>query len=493
MGPWNGCPKYDLSFLAAACYKGDLDALDMLLFTGDAENKFSGDINVHVTEMTPLMYAAQNGQLEAVEMLLTAEADPHMRRRVADGGDARDGMTAKEIALHMGWDEIAEMLKQAESVTAAHRYKRYGSDNNMRLHVYLTGESGHEKNPFAGLKNPNYAPRKHRAMMPSPVTGDAERSLSVPVALPAATVALLFPGQGSQYVKMLSGLKENAAVIELVAKARSVLGYDLLDVCLGGPQERLDETSICQPAMFLAGMAGLEKLRQQYPEAVERPGAVAGLSLGEYTALCTAGVFTFEECMELVRVRGAAMAEAAWARPQAMLSVAGLEKEVLEQLCEAQATGSEVCQIANFLFPKGFACAGTAEAIRRLEVAAKDAGCLQARILKTSGGFHTPLMQPAQVKLEAALQRLAPHMRPPRCDVYMNVTGNVIRAGTPPAELLPLLAQQLCSPVLWESSVRAMIEAGLTDFYEVGPQKQLKAMMKRIDTSAWTATNCIEV
>jgi len=493
MGPWNGCPKYDLSFLAAASYKGDLDGLEMLLFTGDAENKFPGDINTHVTEMTPLMYAAQNGQLEAVEMLLKAKADPHMRRRVKHGEDARDGMTAKDMALQAGWDEVAEVLEQAEKVTPAHRYKRYGRDNNTRLHVYVTGESGHENNPFAGLKNPNYAPRKRHSMMPSPITGDAEGSLPVPVALPPTTVALLFPGQGSQYVKMLSGLKENAAVIQLVAKARSVLGYNLLEVCLGGPEDRLGETSICQPAMFLAGMAGVEKLRQQHPEAVENPGAVAGLSLGEYTALCTAGVFTFEEGMELVRVRGAAMAEAAKARPQAMLSVAGLEKDVLQRLCEAQATGGEVCQIANCLFPKGFACAGTADAICRLEVAAKEAGCMQARMLKTSGAFHTPLMQPAQVKLEAALQRLAPHMRPPRCDVYMNVTGGVLRAGTPPAELIPLLAQQLCSPVLWDTSMRAMIDAGLTDFYEVGPMKQLKAMMKRIDASAWSATSCIEV
>jgi len=493
MGPWNGCPKYDLSYLAAACYKGDLDALDMLLFTGDAENKFPGDINKHVTEMTPLMYAAQNGQVEAVEMLLKAKADPHMRRRVGLGGDAHDGMAARDIALHMGWDDVAEILEQAEKVTPAHRYKRYGRDNNMRLHVYVTGESGQEKNAFAGLKNPNFALRKRHAMMSPPFTGDAEGSLPVPTALPPTTAALLFPGQGSQYVKMLSGLKENAAVIELVAKARSVLGYDLLEVCLGGPEERLEETSVCQPAMFLAGMAGLEKLRQQYPEAAERPGAVAGLSLGEYTALCTAGVFTFEEGMELVRVRGAAMAEAARARPQGMLSVAGLDKDVLERLCQAQATGGEVCQIANCLFPKGFACAGTDEAIRRLEVAAKEAGCMQARMLKTSGGFHTPLMQPAQVKLEAALKRLEPNMRPPRCDVYMNVTGSVVRAGTPPAELIPLLAKQLCSPVLWDTSVRAMIEADLTDFYEVGPMKQLKAMMKRIDTSAWTTMSCIEV
>jgi len=279
----------------------------------------------------------------------------------------------------------------------------------------------------------------------------------------------------------------------MIATAKSVLGYDILEVCLNGPEAKLEDTSVCQPAMFLAGMAGLEKLKEMRPEAVEHPGAVAGLSLGEYTALCAAGVFTFEEGMELVKVRGAAMAEAAKARPQAMMSVAGLDQQTLEKICREQATDGEVCQIANVLFPKGFSCAGTEAAIHKLKDAAENAGALQAKMLKTSGGFHTDLMKPAQLKLEEVLNRLLPKMKPPRCDIYMNVTGKKVKAGTPPLEFVPLLGKQLCSAVLWEPSVRLMLKDGLTEFYEVGPMKQLKAMMKRIDQNAWNNTTNVSV
>jgi len=477
MGPWNGCPKYDLSTLAAACYQGDLDMLEMLLFTGDAENKYPGDINVHVTDMTPLMYAAQNGQIEAVEMMLKAKADPHMKSRVPRGKDSAEGATARAIASKMGYDDVAAMLEKAEKDMPPHKYKRYGKDNNSRLVIYETGESGSGKNPFEAVKIEGYVPgEKKKALGPPPTT-----------------IALLFPGQGSQYVKMLSGLRDNAKVKEYIAIAKSVLGYDILEVCLTGPEEKLEETSVCQPAMFLGGMAGLVKLQQNRPDAVERPGAVAGLSLGEYTALCAAGVFTFEEGMELVKVRGAAMAEAAKSPPQSMLSVAGLEQQALEKLCSEQAKGGEVCQIANILFPKGFSCAGTTPAINKLKEAAEKAGAMQAKMLKTSGAFHTQLMEPAKAKLEEALQKLLPKMKPPTCDVYMNVTGKKIKAGTPPSEFVPLLAKQLCSPVNWEPSVRLMIKDGLTEFYEVGPMKQLKAMMKRIDPSMWNSTTNVEV
>jgi len=312
-------------------------------------------------------------------------------------------------------------------------------------------------------------------------------------ALPKTTIGLLFPGQGSQYVKMLEDLKDDPEVIKMVATATRVLGFDPLDACLNGPEDRLQETSVCQPCMFLAGMAGLHKLREVRQEAAERPGAVAGLSLGEYTALCAAGVFTFEEGMELVKVRSSAMAEAATVMPQAMLSVFGLGEDVLARLCNEQLQNGEVCQIANYLFPRGYSCAGTTPAISRLKDACEKAGALQAKVLKTSGGFHTELMRPAKVKLQEALNRLLPRMKPPVIDVYMNVTGMCVKAGTPPAKLVPLLAEQLCSPVLWEKVVRAMIRDGMTEFYEVGPMKQLRAMMKRIDQAMWDQTYNVEV
>merc|ERR1719487_238076 len=212
---------------------------------------------------------------------------------------------------------------------------------------------------------------------------------------------MLFPGQGSQYVKMMSGVKDIPKVQEYLKISKDILGFDVLDVCLNGPESKLEETSVCQPCMFIAGLAGLEKLRDEREEAVTRPQVMAGLSLGEYTALCAAGVFSFEDGLKLVKLRGEAMSEAATKGKQLMLSVAGLDKKQLEDLCKQAAKeegGSAACQIANELFPKGFSCAGTEKAVNALLKLAEKAGALQAKILKTSGAFHTPLMASAQEK-----------------------------------------------------------------------------------------------
>lgn len=311
--------------------------------------------------------------------------------------------------------------------------------------------------------------------------------------LPPTTIALLFPGQGSQSVGMVGKMADNEVVQGYYAMAHRILGYDIQELCRKGPEEKLEETSVCQPAIYIANLAAMEQLKTVNPDAASRPGAVAGLSLGEYSALCVAGVFTFEEGLELVKVRGEAMAAAARLRPQAMLSVAGLDQDVLERLCRDENKGDEICSIANVLFPKGFACAGSRKAIDNLKAAAEKAGAMQAKILKTGGGFHTKLMASAQEKLEKALNQALPNMKPPRCDVYMNATAERIPKGTDPKVIVPLLAKQLCNSVLWEPSVRAMIGAGLNEFYEVGPQKQLRAMMKRIDVGMWGSTTNVEV
>jgi [acyl-carrier-protein] S-malonyltransferase len=305
----------------------------------------------------------------------------------------------------------------------------------------------------------------------------------------------MFPGQGSQYVKMLAGVKDIPAVKELLTKSKSILGWDLEDLCLKGPESKLEDTKYCQPCMYVAGLAGMEKLRQDRPEAVEGPGCVAGLSLGEYTALTAAGVLSFEDGLKLVKLRGEAMAEAAASSPQAMLSVAGLEGPKLESLCKEAAAAEKngVCQIANVLFPKGFSCAGSKAAVEDLKNRAEKAGALQARLLKTSGGFHTSLMAPAQKKLEAALKETLPRMKPSTCNVYINVTGECLPAGTPPEQFAKQLSAQLTNSVLWEPSVKNMIKDGMTEFYEVGPMKQLKAMMKRIDPAMWNNTINVDV
>jgi [acyl-carrier-protein] S-malonyltransferase len=264
---------------------------------------------------------------------------------------------------------------------------------------------------------------------------------------------------------------------------------------LKGPESKLEETRYCQPAMFLGGMAAVEKLRVDKPDRVDRCQAVAGLSLGEYTAMCVAGVFSFEDGMKLVKLRGEAMQEAAEASDQSMLSVAGLEEETLAALCkEACSSPSDVCQIANFLFPKGYSCAGTRSAVEKLMAKAQKAeGCLQAKLLKTSGGFHTSLMGPAKEKLLAALKETLPRMKPPRCDVYMNITGKKITPATMPADIIPMMGDQLTSCVMWEPCMKEMIKDGVTETYECGPMKQLKAMLKRIDPDAFKNCKNIDV
>jgi [acyl-carrier-protein] S-malonyltransferase len=271
---------------------------------------------------------------------------------------------------------------------------------------------------------------------------------------------------------------------EMLATAKRILGYDLLDIMLNGPEEKLAQTKYCQPAMYIAGLAAAEKLRQDNASAVERCQAVAGLSLGEYAALQIAGVFDFETGLQLVKARAEAMEHETTkpgAKPQSMLSVAGLAEDTVSQLCSEVATGGQVCQIANYLFPKGFSVAGDAAAVEALMPKVENAGALQAKMLKTSGAFHTPIMAPAREKLLRALEEAKPSMQPPRCKVYMNVTSNAIDSTTSVDEIVKLLGDQLTCGVLWEKCMRNAIADGATEFYECGPNKQLKAMMKRIN------------
>merc|ERR1711972_445253 len=291
-------------------------------------------------------------------------------------------------------------------------------------------------------------------------------------------------------------MKDNPAVKEMLVKAKDILGWDVLDLCLNGPESKLEETKYCQPAMFIGGLAGLEKLREDKPDTVDRAAVFAGLSLGEYTALCAGGVMNFEDGLKLVKLRGEAMQECATSSKQLMLSVAGLEKKVLQPLCTecAKAEGENgVCQISNSLFPSGYSVGGTEKAINLLQPKCEKAGALQARVLKTGGAFHTKLMQPAQDKLSKAIDETLPNMKSPMHTIWMNATAEPIRPGQDLADVVANMKTQLTSTVEWEKSVKEMIEEGCTEFYECGPMKQMKAMMKRIDVKMWKAMTNIEV
>jgi len=302
----------------------------------------------------------------------------------------------------------------------------------------------------------------------------------------ALPTCLIFPGQGSQYVGMMETFKDLQSVKEMLGQAKDILGYDILDLMLKGPEEKLMQTEYCQPAMYIASLAAVEQLKVESPSQVEKCKAVAGFSLGELTALTVAGVFDFETGLRIVRARAEAMAHEVskpGAKAQGMVSVAGLERDVVERLCQEVKTSlpDDMCQIANFMFPTGFSVAGTEQAVLAMQKKATDAGALQAKVVKTSGAFHTPMMSGAQDALVAELQRVEGSLKSPRCFVYMNTSAKSVGPSTPVKEIIKMLGEQLVSPVLWEQCMVRAIKDGCTKFYECGPSKQLKAMMKRID------------
>lgn len=290
-----------------------------------------------------------------------------------------------------------------------------------------------------------------------------------------AKIAFLFPGQGAQTVGMgreLAG--QLPAARELYDRADAILGYNLATYCFEGPQQQLDSTVHSQPALFVTSLAALEKLRAEKPEVVSACQAAAGLSLGEYTALVFAGVMTFEDGLQLVAERGAAMQAASDATPSGMVSVLGLEREQLEALC-AELQGDGVLQVANLLCPGNIAVSGSEAAIARLVARAEQDGLRYVR-LAVAGAFHTSIMQPAVERLAAALAGVT--MRAPRIPVVSNVDA---RPHSDPEEIRQLLIRQVVSPVLWEASQRYLIGQGCDLFYEVGPGRVLRGLLKRID------------
>jgi len=305
-------------------------------------------------------------------------------------------------------------------------------------------------------------------------------------------IAMLFPGSGSAFVGMLRDLHERLPVVqEMCEKARGVLGYDILQLCLNGPESCLMQPEHCQPAMFLAGLASMEQLRSINEEAVVRVQAMAGLEVGEYAALCAAEVFSFEDGLQLVALLGRLMQQEA-AQGSPMLWIAGLDLEDVNVLCQRAALhAAGVCHVAKILFPRGYVCAGTTDAIMALKELTEREGAFQSNLLQSAGAFHTPLMLPAARELQSALEEMLPRMRPPRCDVYMNCTAGCVGPNTRPQEIAGLLVQQLVSPVQWEPLVRAMIADGITEFHAA--MKQLRAIMKRIDPKVWHVTKVIHV
>lgn len=268
------------------------------------------------------------------------------------------------------------------------------------------------------------------------------------------------------------------AAQELFVRAQNVLGYDLARLCFSGPPEELDTTVRSQPALFVCSLAALEGLRQTSPDIVLSCEAAAGLSLGEYPALVFAGVMSFDDGLRLVQERGAAMQQAADDHPSGMVSILGLELAQVETVCE-QARGAETLQIANYLCPGNIVISGSNAACERAAAAAEAAGAMKTVPLPVAGAFHTHIMASAVERLSAALAQV--EMRRPQIPVVSNVDG---KPHDDPEEIRELLVKQLVNPVRWEDSMRYLLEAGFTQFYEVGSGRVLKGLMKRIDRKA---------
>jgi [acyl-carrier-protein] S-malonyltransferase len=293
-------------------------------------------------------------------------------------------------------------------------------------------------------------------------------------------IAFLFPGQGAQTVGMGSQLAKNLpAVRELYDRAAAVLGYDLATICFEGPEEDLDSTVYSQPALFVTSLAALEMMRQDAPEAVERCQAAAGLSLGEYTALVFAGVMEFEAGLKVVQQRGEAMQEASDETPSGMVSILGLDREKVERLCDDVREEGEVLQPANFLCPANIAVSGHNAACERIADAAVEAGAMKVVPLAVAGAFHTSIMGPAVERLRASLADVP--LSQPRIPVVSNVDA---QSHDDPEEIRDLLVRQVISPVRWEESVRWLLGEGIDQFYEVGPGRVLRGLLKRIDRGA---------
>lgn len=322
---------------------------------------------------------------------------------------------------------------------------------------------------------------------------------------PTPKVALC-PGQGAQFVGMGKVWYDRSAEARRIferadAAMRSRLGGPLSRLCFEGPVERLNQTDVSQPAIFVTSVAcwvGLLAEWQAGPQSAHSEVgliAAAGLSLGEYTALFLGGVFGFEDGLELVVLRGRAMQDAADAVREkdgspgsGMVALIGADAAQAERVCE-ESRGSEVLVPANFNAPGQIVVSGHIGACRRaVEVAGKHS--LRATPLPVAGAFHSPIMQPAADRLSEALRRT--EMKPPRCPVLSNVTGVAHESDVD--SIRRRLVEQLTSPVRWEQGCREVIDRmavgpSAAQYHELAPGRTLAGLMRRIDKNVKVETH----
>jgi [acyl-carrier-protein] S-malonyltransferase len=288
------------------------------------------------------------------------------------------------------------------------------------------------------------------------------------------SIALLFPGQGSQAVGMGKDLAEKYPLArQTFEEADDALGYKLSQLCFEGPEEQLRLTEITQPAILTASVAALRVLGTQIP----KPAYVAGHSLGEYSAHVAAGTINFADAVRTVRNRGKYMQEAVPVGVGAMAAILGMDIDKVTAVCRDAAQG-EVCQPANINSPEQIVISGNAAAVERAAKLADERGAKKAKLLPVSAPFHCSLMKPAQDRLEADLNalKLQKPARPVACNVDAELVTDELRARD-------TLVRQVTGSVKWEQCVRLLIGLGVQTFVEVGPGKVLWGLMRQIDRS----------
>ncbi|HAR61857.1 MAG: [acyl-carrier-protein] S-malonyltransferase [Candidatus Margulisiibacteriota bacterium] len=273
--------------------------------------------------------------------------------------------------------------------------------------------------------------------------------------------AFVFPGQGSQFVGMGKDLPNQ----EIFDQANNVLGFDLKQLCLNGPEDALKLTQNAQPAIFTVSY-------MQFKLQEVQPDIVAGHSLGEYTALCAAGVLDFETALTLIRVRGQLMEKAVPAGQGTMAAILGMDQESLKKVCDSV---DGKAQIANYNSPGQIVISGTTDAIKKCCILISDTYGKKAIPLPVSGPFHSQLMKPAAEQFRDYLDK-AP-FNEPKIPIIMNVTADYLTSASLTKELL---VKQLYSSVLWQQSIEKMLTAGVVTFTEIGPGKVLSGLINKI-------------
>lgn len=290
------------------------------------------------------------------------------------------------------------------------------------------------------------------------------------------SIAIVFPGQGSQYVGMGKDLYEKFYdVRELYDSANKILDFDLKKICFEGPEDELKQTYITQPAILVHSLAVAKLIGDKINGSY-----TAGHSLGEFTSFVYAGALSFEQGLKLVKLRGELMQRAGEHTKGTMAAVIGLSRDAIIEVC-FKASEVGVVHPANYNSPGQVVISGSVHGVRKAMEHAKVDGAKLVKELVVHGAFHSPLMESAREGLHNALEET--EFSPLKIPVYMNYTSKPVNSSTPVAEIKNNLYHQLTSPVLWEDCVNNMIADGAREFIEFGPGKVLQGLVKRINNS----------